>query len=130
MRQATPCPTVFSAPDQRLKTTPTFPGWMIVNDPQTAARRTTMSPSTTALASIWGALPRKSSLIGVPPFEAAVAATTEHDDARAPAVLATAERAREARLEHAAKRTQRGVEGGHEERQEDELAGADHRGRL
>src|SRR5215831_13714113 len=130
MRQATPCPTVFSAPDQRLKTTPTFPGWMIVNDPQAAARRTTMSPSTTALASIWGTLPRKSSLIGVLPLEAAVAATLEHHDAPTPAALATPERAGEARLEHAAKGTQRHVEGRHEERQENDLAGADHPARL
>src|SRR5262245_30385275 len=130
MRQATPCPTVLSAPDQRLKTTPTLPGWMMVKEPHTAARATRIAPSTTPLASIWGALPRKSSLIVAPPFEAAVPPALEHDDARALRPPTASERTREAGLERAAKRPERDEEREHDEPQEDELADADHRRRL
>src|SRR5881296_1031359 len=99
MRQATPCPTVFSAPDQRLKTTPTFPGWMIVNDAQTAAMTSRTRPSTTPLASIAGALPRNSSLIRILPSERAVATALEHDHTAAALRRARSERARDPRFE-------------------------------
>src|SRR5205085_3268406 len=126
MRHATPCPTVFSAPDQRLNTTPTLPGWMIVNDPQTAASTKTMSPRATPLASICGALPRKSSAIGILPFEAAVPPALEHDDPTAAAPRPASQRPGEARLQAPTEGTQRYIERQHEDRQEDDLASADH----
>src|SRR5689334_17250450 len=126
MRQATPCPTVLRAPDQRLKTTPTLPGWMIVNDAHTAASTNRIRPSTTALASICGALPRKSSAIGILPFERAVPPALEDDHLAASAFRPAPEHPGEALLQPATERTQRHVERQHEDRQEDDLAGADH----
>src|SRR5881396_1037361 len=83
MRQATPCPTVLSAPDHRLKTTPTLPGWMMVNEAHPAAMMKKTMASTTPLASAAGAEARTSSVMTIPPREGAVAAPFEHDDAGA-----------------------------------------------
>src|SRR5881397_2907031 len=63
MRQATPCPTVLSAPDHRLKTTPTLPGWMMVNEAHPAATMKKTMASTTPLASAAGPEARTSSVI-------------------------------------------------------------------
>src|SRR5690349_18286559 len=130
MRHATPCPTVFSAPDHRLKTTPTFPGWMIVNDAHAAARTKSTSPRTAPLASICGALPRKSSAIATSPSERAVPAPLEDHDARAPGAAPASERAGDARLEPATQRPERSVEEQYQRRQDEQLAGTDHRRRL
>src|SRR5579862_2966982 len=130
MRHATPCPTVFSAPDQRLNTTPTLPGWMIVNDAHAAARTKRIRPSTTPLASICGALPRKSSAIGILPSERAVPPALEHDHLTSAAARPASQGPGEAPLQPAPERTQRHVEHQHEDRQEDDLAGADHAARL
>src|SRR2546428_6079345 len=83
MRQATPWPTALSAPDQRLKPTPTLPGWMMVNEAHPAATMKKTMASTTPLASAAGPGARISSGMTILPREGAVAAPFEHDDAGA-----------------------------------------------
>src|SRR5881397_247603 len=126
-RQAAPCPTVLSAPDQRLKTTPTLPGWMMVNEDQTAAIKKTIRPSTTPLASMAGAFARTSSVMAIPPPELPVAAPLEDDDAPRAARGAAAQETGDAGFEPAAQRAERPVEREHHPHQDEQLAGAEHR---
>src|SRR5204862_7625413 len=126
-RQAAPCPTVLSAPEQRLKTTPTLPGWMIVNEDQTAAIRKTIRPSTTPLASTAGAFTRTSSVMAIPPPELPVAAPLEDDDAPRAARGAAAQETGDAGFEPAAQRAERPIEREHHPHHDEQLAGAEHR---
>src|SRR5713101_4786975 len=119
MRQATPCPTVLSAPDQRLKTTPTFPGWMIVKDAHTAATTNRTSASMTPLASAAGVAARYSSVMAILPLP--VAPPLEHDDA-APPGPPRREPAADPDLEPAAEGTEEPVEQRHQHRQHEHLA--------
>src|SRR5262249_22386775 len=80
MRQATPCPTVLRAPDHRLKTTPTLPGWMMVNEAHPAATMRRTLASAMPLASAAGPGARTSSVMTILPRKGAVAAPFEHDD--------------------------------------------------
>src|SRR2546422_4511138 len=128
MRQATPCPTVLSAPDQRLKTTPTLPGWMTVNEDQTAAIRKSTRPSTRPLASMAGAFARTSSVMAILPPELPVAAPLEDDDApRATRRRGAPQETGDAGFEPAAQRPERPVEREHQPHQDEQLAGAEHR---
>src|SRR5262249_37966469 len=74
MRHATPCPTVLSAPDHRLKTTPTLPGWMMVNEAQPAVTMKKTMARTTPLESAAGPGARTSSVMTILPCDAADAA--------------------------------------------------------
>src|ERR671931_1228225 len=130
MRQATPCPTVFKDPDQRLKTTPTLPGWMTVNEDQTAATRKSTRPSTTPLASMAGAVARTSSVMAPLPPELPVAAPLEDDDAPRAARGAAAQETGDAGFEPAPQRAERPVEREHHAEQDEQLAGAEHRRAL
>src|SRR5881296_1764259 len=124
MRQATPCPTVLSAPDQRLKTTPTLPGWMMVNEDHTAATRKNTRPSTAPLASMAGAFARTSSVMAILPPELPVAAPLQGDDAPRAARGADTHEAGDAGFEPAAQGAERRVEHEHKPCQDEQLAGA------
>src|SRR5207247_203892 len=126
-RQAAACPTVLSAPDQRLKTTPTLPGWMMVNEDHTAATRKSTRPSTAPLASTAGAFARTSSVMAILPPELPVAAPLEDDDAPRAARGAAAQETGDAGLEPATQRAERPVEREHQPHQDEQLAGAEHR---
>src|SRR5262245_7079636 len=126
MRHATPCPTVLSEPDQRLNTTPTLPGWMIVKEAQAAAMTKRTMPRTIALASMAGVFPRNSSAIAPLRPERPVATPLEDDDARPARAPAPRHAARDARLQPAAERTEHPVEDDDEPHQEEELARPDH----
>src|SRR5262249_4374860 len=110
---------------QRLKTTPTLPGWMMVNEDHTAAIRTSTSPSTMPLASAAGTLGCRSSVMALLSLELAVAPLLEHHGEVSPPRVA-AEKTGDAALQPAAQRAERRVERENQPEQDDELAGAGH----
>jgi len=103
---------------------------MMVNEDQTAAIKKTIRPSTTPLASMAGAFARTSSVMAILPPELPVAAPPEDDHAPRSARGAAAQETGDAGFEPAAQRAERPVEREHEPRQDEQLAGAEHRRAL